>query len=60
MKRHMTRFLALGFLTLSSVCLAANPQLFPQPSVLTLLGPDVSLTEPKIEEPPLKRLSARC
>lgn len=54
----MTRFLALGLLTVSSVCLAANPALFPQPSVLSLLTPDVELTEPKVTEPHVPTLLA--
>ncbi len=54
----MTRFLVLGLLTLSSVSLAATPRLFPQPSVLTLLTPDVELTEPKVTEPHVPTLVA--
>lgn len=54
----MTRLLALGLLTLSSVSFAAVPKLFPQPSVLTLLSPEVTLTEPKVEEPHVPTLVA--
>ena len=54
----MTRFLALGILTLSSVSFAANPRLFPQPSLVTLLGADVELTAPKVIEPHVPTLLA--
>ncbi|MBS1149139.1 MAG: hypothetical protein H6Q89_837 [Myxococcaceae bacterium] len=54
----MIRLLALGLLTLGSVSFAASPRLFPQPSVLTLLAPEVALTEPQIREPHVPTLLA--
>jgi hypothetical protein len=53
----MTRILALGILTLSSVSFAAQPRLFPQPSVLTLLAPEV-VAEQKVAEPHVPTLLA--
>lgn len=54
----MTRFLALGILTLSTASFAATPRLFPQPSVLSLLAPDVTITEQKVTEPHVPTLLA--
>ncbi len=47
----MTRFLVLGCLTVASVSLAAPSRLVPQPSMVTLMTPEVQVTQPTVTEP---------
>ena len=53
----MARFFVLGSLLVSTLAFA-SPRLFPQPSVVSLLTPELQLTEQKVSEPHVPTLVA--